>query len=84
MNKIILTTFAMAFMAVATLNVTPAMAKAANDDDCNQYTNKHIRNTCKSKRFLFGENEAQEVGSEKDVADSSNEGDTSAAQESDQ
>ena len=77
-----ITTFAFAMMVFA-FNTNPVMAAAANDDDCDQYTGA-VKGVCKSKRFLFGEADGPEQDSERDVADSGDEGATSAAQESDQ
>ncbi|MCY4038767.1 MAG: hypothetical protein OXF09_04835 [Hyphomicrobiales bacterium] len=78
--KTLTTIFAIAFMALAfSVPSNSALAKAANDDDCDQYTGA-VKATCKSKRFFFGELEDPDQSeSERDVADSDEESSTSAA-----
>ena len=80
MKTILMTTFAIAVMAFA-FGTTPSYANEAADKAFGCTDEKREKAMCKRVDNL---RDPDQAGSEKDVADSGNEGSTSAAQESDQ
>ena len=83
--KTLITTFAIAVMVFA-FNANPVMANESNnikDEDCWIWKQENGRRVCEREYFQSQINEIDDPV-EKDIADSGNEGSTSAASANDQ